>query len=98
MTNKILAITTNKDIQIVLERLINEQWEGVVVSSLNECMNELQNGQYAILLIGSGLEETEELKLEEYVRTNGSGLKIVKHYGGGSGLLTAEIHQALEDH
>jgi DNA-binding NtrC family response regulator len=97
MSVKILAVCANAQIMKVLLRLINanEHWEASGSSSASEAIDLLVSGQFDLLLIGSGLTEAEEENLIEYVQANLPDTRIIKHYGGGSGLLSAEIYQAL---
>jgi hypothetical protein len=48
-----------------------------------------------MILIGSGFTEEEEIQLEALVHQLKPGTPVVFHYGGGSGLLHAEIISAL---
>jgi len=97
MSVKILAVCANQDILKVVLRLINanENWEATGSSSAAEAIDLLLGGQFDLLLIGSGLTEAEEESLVAYVQTNLPDIRFIKHYGGGSGLLAAEIYQAL---
>ena len=97
MSVKILAVCTNPDILKVILRLIhaNENWEAIGSSSTSEAIDLLLSGQFDLLLIGSGLTQAEEENLIEYVQNNLPDIRTIKHYGGGSGLLSAEIYQAL---
>jgi hypothetical protein len=97
MSVKILAVCTNSEILKVLLRLINanEHWEATGSSTASEAIDLLLSGEFGLLLVGSGLTEAEEENLIEYVQTNLPDIRLVKHYGGGSGLLSAEIYQAL---
>lgn len=97
MSVKIVAVCTKPDILKVILRLINanENWEAIGSSSGSEAIDLLLGSQFDLLLIGSGLTEAEEGNLMEYVQSNFPDVRIIKHYGGGSGLLSAEIYQAL---
>ena len=97
MSLKILVLCANEAIRKVIVRLINanENWEAIGRSSIQESLDALENDPFALLLIGSGFSEAEEQQLERYTGNMYPDLRIVKHYGGGSGLLFAEIYQAL---
>jgi len=45
--------------------------------------------------LGGGIEELSEDQLSAYFTSHNPDIKIVQHYGGGSGLLSAEIYEAL---
>ena len=97
MSVKILAVCANAEILKVILRLINanENWSATGSSSPSDAIELLLTGDFDLLLIGSGLTEAEEDNLIEYVQGNRPDTRIIKHYGGGSGLLSAEIYQAL---
>jgi dihydroxyacetone kinase-like predicted kinase len=97
MSSKILVVCANEEILKVILRLINtnENWEAIGKSTIQETFDVLFANHFALLLIGSGFSEAEEQQLEQYVKSRYPDLRISKHYGGGSGLLFAEIFQAL---
>jgi hypothetical protein len=97
MRVRILAVCANPDILKVILRLIhaNENWEASGRSTPSDGIDALLADQFDLLLIGSGFTEAEEENLVEYVQSNCPDTRIIKHYGGGSGLLSAEIYQAL---
>lgn len=94
---KILVACMNEDIRAVILRLINanEFWHASGSSDVSSTIDALNSDVFNVLLLGSGLSEQEENSLTEYVRSNLPEVRIIKHYGGGSGLLYAEIYQAL---
>ena len=94
---EILVVCTNAEILAVILRLINanEEWNATGAGSYTATKDALQSGTYSILLLGAGLAGSEESDLREFVKTDFSELKLVDHFGGGSGLLFAEIYQAL---
>jgi hypothetical protein len=94
---KIRVVSVNEDILKVILRLINanEFWEGSGSSDVNTTIDALLSEACDVLLVGAGLSEMEESSLIEYVQSNMPEIRIIKHYGGGSGLLYAEIYQAL---
>ncbi|TDO21015.1 hypothetical protein [Pedobacter duraquae] len=94
---EILVVGCNPEILAVILRLINanEQWNATGAASYAETIDFLQSGTYSLLLLGAGLAEDEETGLRDFASANFPDLKIVDHFGGGSGLLFAEIYQAL---
>jgi hypothetical protein len=97
MSVNILVVCVNQDILKVIVRLINanENWAAIGKSTIPEVINALLADHFELLLIGSGFTEAEEQGLTQYVQNTIPNLRIAKHYGGGSGLLSAEIYQAL---
>jgi DNA-binding NtrC family response regulator len=97
MKVKILVVCANTDILKVILRLTNanENWEAIGTSSFQEAIDALPSDKFDLLLIGSGLTEAEEQALIAYVKSDMPDVRIIQHYGGGSGLLSAEIYQAL---
>ncbi|RZM23416.1 MAG: hypothetical protein EOO88_26235 [Pedobacter sp.] len=94
---EILVVGCNAEILAVVVRLINanELWNATGVADYPKAIDGLQSGTYDILLIGAGLEAHEEAELCNYATANFPDMKQVYHFGGGSGLLFAEIYQAL---
>ena len=94
----ILIVGTNKPIMKTIAKLIdrNEEWVATIAFSLVEAKEICSAKNFKMLLIGAGLEEFEEQALQEHLIENGFKIPMVKHYGGGSGLLYAEIYQALK--
>lgn len=93
----ILIVCANESIAATIARLIDkvDDWHATVALSLNDAMENCYAKTFEVVLIGSGITQAQEdvLKLHlEKLKTNST---IVKHYGGGSGLLYAEVYQAL---
>jgi DNA-binding NtrC family response regulator len=97
MKVKILVVCANPHILRVILRLTNanNDWEAVGSSTSQEAKEALSRDNFNLLLIGSGLTEAEEQGLIKYVQSDVPNTRIIQHYGGGSGLLSAEIYQAL---
>ena len=94
---EILVIGTNEPILATVLRLLNNQehWHATGCCTIEEAVQECNTGKYQILLIGAGLTADEEEELKNRVKEINPALKVIPHYGGGSGLLFAEIHLAL---
>lgn len=75
-------------------RLINanEQWNGMGAASVAEAITIYSSQPVNLVLIGGGLSAAEEQELTAAIN---SAIPVIKHYGGGSGLLTGEIYQAI---
>jgi hypothetical protein len=50
-----------------------------------------------LALLGSGISEEAENKLRKIFTHQNPQIKIIQHFGGGSGLLSNEIEAALAD-
>jgi hypothetical protein len=94
---KILYVGKHKDILETVIRLINnhESWFGKGVSDIEKAMGDLNNTKYEIVLLGCGIEPECEQQLRSYIEDRFPQVTIVQHYGGGSGLLSNEIMEAL---
>lgn len=95
---EILIVGTNTSIMATIARLIDREgkWLATIANSMEEACAICFSKNFGLILIGAGLSEQEEQQLKLYVATVKPNLPIVKHYGGGSGLLFAEIYQALQ--
>jgi hypothetical protein len=95
---KILVLHRNEGILEIILRLINnhEDWYGVGESELDNLAHLLVNSHFDLVLIGSGFSNAEEQEIIKTSNELNPGIKIVHHWGGGSGLLTNEIMAALE--
>ena len=94
---KILIIGTNKPIMQTIARLIDRDglWQATIAFSFEGALAVCLQQDFKVVLIGGGIVEEQELELKNYLVKHKPELPLVKHYGGGSGLLFAEIHQAL---
>ena len=83
----------------IVVRLINanENWEGIGAVTDEEAMRIFQRENIDIILLGSGIDEESEAMLDAFFRKVNSKIKIIQHYGGGSGLLKSEILLALSN-
>jgi hypothetical protein len=98
-TTKILYIGRHSEIMEIVVRLINanENWEGIGAVTDEEAMRIFQKENIDIILLGSGIDEESEAMLDAFFRKVNSKIKIIQHYGGGSGLLKSEILLALSN-
>jgi glycogen synthase len=94
---QILYVGKHKDILETVVRLINnhENWFGKGVDNIDEAKDDLNNTKYEIVLLGCGIESECEQELRSYIENRFPQVTIVQHYGGGSGLLSNEILEAL---
>ncbi|TCC94358.1 hypothetical protein EZ428_06195 [Pedobacter frigiditerrae] len=94
---EILIVGTNKPIMETIARLIDKDgvWKATISLSFDDACEVCLRKDFKLALIGAGLTDEQESQLKAYFNKLKPSLPIVKHYGGGSGLLFAEIHQAL---
>ncbi|MET4137709.1 hypothetical protein [Pedobacter sp. UYP1] len=94
---EILVVGTHEDILKTIIRLLNAEssWHAEGVSGCEEAIAKCKSYTYAVLLLGGGLSEPEEARLKTEIKILHPAIHIIPHYGGGSGLLYAEIHSAL---
>lgn len=93
----ILYIGLHAEIRELVVKLINknEAWQGTGAASPEEVMECLHNLQPELALLGNGLSEEQENEMRVLLRREKPSIKIIQHYGGGSGLLNGEIREAL---
>jgi len=94
---EILIIGTNQPIMETVKRLIDRdgKWFATIAFSYQEACELCLEKDFSLALFGGGLTGEEEKELQTYFSQVKPKLPIVKHYGGGSGLLYAEIYQAI---
>lgn len=88
-----LIIGKNAEILATLKRLIqsNEGWKADIQDSSLFFKSFLADNAIDVILLSSGLEDDEENEIKVYVTAMHDHIKIIDHYGGGSGLLKNEI-------
>jgi hypothetical protein len=86
---KILIVGKHPDIMKTILRLINNKpgWSGTGAFTTDEAMS---FPAVDVVLLGAGLNVAETGQIQRHF-----SVPVVQHYGGGSGLLYAEIYQAL---
>lgn len=90
---EILVVGKHEQIMRTIVRLIDgkPQWKGSAAFSVEEATRLAQRTAFKVVLLGAGLSQSESDKLRGYFK-----IPVVQHYGGGSGLLYAEIYEALK--
>ncbi|MDQ7948787.1 MAG: hypothetical protein REI78_11260 [Pedobacter sp.] len=93
----ILIVGTNRSIMETIARLIDKdgEWLATIANNQSEALAICRSKDFGLALIGAGLSPSEEEELQQAWSANYPNMPIVKHYGGGSGLLYAEIYKAL---
>ena len=94
---EILVICRHEGILQTVVRLINNNpdWHAVGIVTDDEALAAFNTAPFKLVLLGSGIEKESEDKLSAIFKEHKPEIIIVQHYGGGSGLLTAEIYEAL---
>lgn len=90
----IVSFCTNPEILPVMDRLVNkrsEEWRGYRAPDLSTARQLIEDAPIDLVLLGAGTGETERVALQQLADEHGKPVRFVKHYGGGSGLLYAEI-------
>ena len=92
----ILVIGRHPQILETVLRLINSQadWKAEGAITDQEAVEKF-NSTFDLVLIGGGVEESSEKKLKTTFEKINPQLKMIRHYGGGSGLLFNEIQEAI---
>lgn len=94
---QILVIGRNQQILATVERLINNnpKWHATACLTDEDALDACNKQSFDLVLLGGGIEEGDDLLLREKISKCQPGIKIIQHYGGGSGLLATEINMAL---
>jgi len=94
----ILYIGMHAEIRETVVRITNnnEAWKCTGTGDVAEARELFSQTDTDLVLLGAGLDENTETELRSYFATVNPQVKVVQHYGGGSGLLANEILHALE--
>ncbi|WP_462266007.1 hypothetical protein [Mucilaginibacter sp.] len=99
MTDTLHILIAGRHCEIVptLVRLLNNTkgWQPVGTLSNQETVACMDAQAVDVLLLSSGLSGEDELQLREHLTATHPKAVTIQHYGGGSGLLTAEIYEAI---
>lgn len=95
---KLLAIGYDPAIMQVVERLLNSHagWEGVVALTREDGLEKTGSGHYDAILLCVGVSAADEEVIRQAVGHQSPFTKVIRHYGGGSGLLENELRAALD--
>ncbi|TKC60215.1 hypothetical protein FBD94_14990 [Pedobacter hiemivivus] len=96
-TLTILYIGRNQEITDTMNRLLNarEEWKGITTCLEEEALVMVKDIPIDLVLLGNGISAAAEEKLRADLIRIRPALKIIQHYGGGSGLLYSEIMTAI---
>lgn len=97
-TLDILVAGREKTILDVIERLINthEGWKATVVTTEEEGVHVFNKQRFPIVLVCAGFSAEEETSLRTTLTAKDPTTVVIRHYGGGSGLLENEILGILD--
>lgn len=97
MQTNILYIGRDTEITVVMNRLLNArpEWEGFCVCTDDEAIVVFKAQEIDLVLLGNGIDDACEKALRAKLMALKPEIKIIQHYGGGSGLLYGEIMGAL---
>ena len=89
-----LVIGKNQEILDTLKRIIenNEGWKAEIKSDETVCYDYIKENQVDIVLLSSGLDEEFENEMKTFCQNLDKDVKVIDHYGGGSGLLKNEVY------
>ncbi|MFC3562475.1 response regulator [Pedobacter jamesrossensis] len=97
MQTTILYIGRDTEITAVMNRLLNArpEWKGICVCTDDEAISIFKEQSIDLVLLGNGIDPECEEALRAKLLAIKPEVKIIQHYGGGSGLLYGEIMTAL---
>ncbi len=99
--NKIQILVIGRDVDILqtVLRLVNknDNWNAMGTSEDETAIELFHQHTYDLVLLGGGIEPESEIKLRKLFTLQNPTIKIIQHWGGGSGLLQNEITAALEN-
>jgi DNA-binding NtrC family response regulator len=98
-TPNILVVGRHAQIMETVLRLLHSQsgWKAKGALTDLEAHRLFEQEDFNLVLIGGGVEAMEEEALKSYFLAQRPTLKVIRHYGGGSGLLFNEVLEALHN-
>ena len=95
----ILVVGRDPEILKVVLRLLNEHnptnYHAIGSTDPDQARALFADADIDLVLITNGIDATLDASLREEFLTLRPGVRILQHFGGGSGLLFGEIAQAL---
>jgi hypothetical protein len=95
---QILVVGRHPEILATVVRLVNNNpdWNATGCLSDEEAIAAFGAQDFKLVLLGGGVDDVSESKLNDHFCSLKPDIKMVQHFGGGSGLLSAEIYEALK--
>lgn len=95
---RILVIGRHAQIMETVLRLLRSQpgWHAAGALTDEEAQRLFASQPFDLVLIGGGVAETSEALFRNEFVARHPDIKIIRHYGGGSGLLFNEIRHAFQ--
>ena len=92
----VLILSVDVEIAHVIHRLVNgyKGFKGKTINSLDQLLPAIHESAFDILLLGAGFTTAQETEIKAIASHHAPGLKVIEHFGGGSGLLLEELHRA----
>jgi DNA-binding response OmpR family regulator len=93
----ILVIGRHQEIMKTLFTLVNKMENCVGFSALTDedAIKIFNENNIDLVLLSSGIPEESEQLIRNIFTDKNPNIKIIQHYGGGSGLLSNEIMEAM---
>ena len=93
----ILVIGRHPQIMETVLRLINGQprWTAEGALTDEDALAKFNVADFNLVLIGGGVDESSEGRLRKEFEERNPQVKMIRHFGGGSGLLFNEIEEAI---
>lgn len=93
----ILVVGRHEEIIQTLLRIIhkNDDWRTEAAMTDAAALALFDADRFDIVLLSSGIDEAAEQWLRQSFKAKDPAITIIQHYGGGSGLLSNEILQAM---
>lgn len=94
----ILVIGRHHEIMETIVRLLNSQpgWQAEGALNDRDALEKFHQTAFECVLIGGGVVEASEKQLTSQFKKLRPQTRVIRHYGGGSGLLFNEVQMALE--
>lgn len=95
---EILVMCCHPGILETLIRLIEKsgEFKATPAATAEEVLNCFSTGAFDLVLMGAGLAPEAEQELKRDLHKINPETPVIYHFGGGSGLLFAEIKQGLD--
>lgn len=89
-----LVIGKNQEILDTLKRIIENKkgWTAEIQNDESVCYDYIKENQVDIVLLSSGLDQEFENNIKMFCENLDKEVKVIDHYGGGSGLLKNEVY------